>query len=54
MLILPVSHGLDWRIPPLVTLLLILVNTLIYFGAQHDENARAMRAYYYYAESTLL
>ena len=53
MLILPVSRGLDWRIPPLVTLLLILVNTLIYFGAQHDENTRAIRAYYYYAESTL-
>ena len=53
MLIIPVSRRPDWRHPPLVTLLLILLNCLIYFGLQSGDDLRTERAYHYYAESTL-
>ena len=32
MLILPAEHPLDWKRPPVATLLLILLKVLIYFG----------------------
>ena len=34
MLIIPVSRRPDWRNPPVITLLLIVVNVLIHFGLQ--------------------
>ena len=53
MLIIPVSRSPDWRHPPLITLLLILINTLIFFGLQSGDEQREARARQYYAESTL-
>jgi len=53
MLIIPVSRRPDWRRPPFVTLLLILLNCLIYFGLQSGDGKRAEKAYRYYAGSTL-
>ena len=53
MLIIPVSRRPDWRNPPVITLLLILVNVLIYFGLQSGDDKRAVQAYRYYAASTL-
>jgi membrane associated rhomboid family serine protease len=53
MLIIPVSRRPDWRHPPLVTLLLILLNSLIYFGLQSGDEQRIEKAYRYYAASTL-
>ena len=53
MLIIPVSRRPDWRHPPLVTLLLILLNCLIYFGLQGGDEKRAGAAYRYYASSAL-
>jgi membrane associated rhomboid family serine protease len=53
MLIIPVSRRPDWRNPPLVTLLLILVNCLIYFGLQSGDDRRLENAYRYYESSTL-
>ena len=53
MLIIPVSRRPDWRNPPLITLLLILLNSLIYFGLQSGDGKRLDNAYRYYAESTL-
>ncbi|MEI7430877.1 MAG: rhomboid family intramembrane serine protease [Betaproteobacteria bacterium] len=53
MLIIPVSRRPDWRHPPLVTLLLILLNCLIYFGLQSGDDQRTEKAYRYYADSTL-
>ena len=53
MLIIPISRSLDWRRPPLVTLLLILVNTLIFFGLQSGDEKRAAVAYRYYVASSL-
>ena len=53
MLIIPVSRRPDWRNPPLITLLLILVNALIFFGLQGNDTQRVAKAYRYYLESTL-
>lgn len=53
MLIIPVSRRPDWRHPPLVTLLLILLNCLIYFGVQSGDGKREENTYRYYASSTL-
>lgn len=53
MLIIPVSRRPDWSNPPVITLLLILVNVLIYFGLQSGDGKRAVQAYRYYAASTL-
>ena len=40
MLILPAEHPLDWKRPPLITLLLIVLNTLIYFAYQGNDPVR--------------
>lgn len=53
MLIIPVSRRPDWRHPPLITLLLILLNCLIFFGLQGEDDKRTEKAYRYYADSTL-
>jgi len=53
MLIVPVSRRPDWRNPPLITLALILINCLIFFGWQSSDDQKMERAYRFYAESTL-
>lgn len=53
MLIIPVGRRPDWRNPPLITLLLILLNCLIYFGLQSGDRNREDEALNYYAESSL-
>ena len=53
MLIIPVSRAPDWRKPPLITLLLILVNVLVYFGIQTKDMDRLQEAYEYYETSCL-
>lgn len=53
MLIIPVSRRPDWRHPPVVTLLLVLLNCLIYFGLQSGDAKREEAAFRYYAESAL-
>ena len=53
MLIVPVSRRPDWRNPPLITLALILINCLIFFGWQSGDDTKLDRAYRFYAESTL-
>ena len=44
MLIIPAEHPLDWKRPPVITLLLILLNTLIYFAYQGKDPAREEQA----------
>ena len=53
MLIIPVSRKPDWRNPPLITLLLILINCLIFFGIQSGDSSRSEKAFNFYAESSL-
>ncbi|AYC31659.1 rhomboid family intramembrane serine protease [Pseudomonas cavernae] len=54
MLILPAEHPLDWKKPPVVTLLLILLNVLIYFGYQGGDQARQAQAVKLYLDGGLL
>ncbi|MFJ2988562.1 rhomboid family intramembrane serine protease [Collimonas sp. NPDC087041] len=54
MLIIPVDRKPDWRRPPLITIFLVLVNLLIYFGIQWGErNHMEPAADYYLVESRL-
>ncbi|PWU29654.1 rhomboid family intramembrane serine protease [Pseudomonas sp. RW407] len=54
MLIVPAEHPLDWKKPPLVTLLLILLNCLIFFVYQGGDRARQEQAMGVYLELDLL
>ena len=54
MLIIPAEHPLDWKRPPVVTLLLILLNVLIYFGYQGGDTARREAAVQAYLDGGLL
>ncbi|WP_447595718.1 rhomboid family intramembrane serine protease [Aquipseudomonas campi] len=53
-MILPAEHPLDWKRPPVVTLLLILLNTLIYFGYQGGDTERREEAVGLYLDGGLL
>ena len=53
MLIVPVSRRPDWSNPPLITLALILINCLIFFGWQSYDGDKIEKAYRYYGESVL-
>ncbi|MBB2493465.1 rhomboid family intramembrane serine protease [Aquipseudomonas ullengensis] len=54
MLIIPAEHPLDWKRPPVITLLLILLNTLIYFGYQGGDSERRETAIHTYLDGGLL
>lgn len=54
MLILPAEHPLDWKRPPVITLLLIVLNTLIYFAYQGNDPAREEQAVSTYLDAGLL
>ena len=54
MLILPAEHPLDWKRPPVATLLLILLNVLIYFGYQGGDREREAEAVQTYLDGGLL
>lgn len=49
----PLNSKPDWRNPPWMTILLILVNCVIYFGPQRAEEAAWKAAAAYYAHSDL-
>lgn len=51
--IVPIHRRLDWRNPPWVTLVLILVNVFIFFGVQDDDTELRRDAVKYYYESGL-
>jgi membrane associated rhomboid family serine protease len=53
MLIIPLEKSIDWRKPPFITFLLILINTLILiFSNSHDDKAYE-KAFNYYFGSDL-
>ena len=54
MLIVPVENRPDWKHPPLATLLLIVINALVFFVYQGQDAQRLDQAYAWYAESGLL
>ncbi|MBI2380835.1 MAG: rhomboid family intramembrane serine protease [Gammaproteobacteria bacterium] len=53
MLIIPADKPLDWKRPPLLTLMLILLNVLVFFAYQGGDERRWQAAMRYYAQSGL-
>lgn len=53
MLIVPVSGKIGWKNPPIVTLLLVAINCLVFFLFQTGDNASRMTAEAFYLESGL-
>lgn len=49
----PLNDKPDWRKPPLITLLLILINLVIYFGPQRLEQIAQEKAAQFYVASEL-
>lgn len=54
MLIVPVENRPDWKNPPVATLLLIVINVLVFFFYQGQDTRRLEQAYAWYAGSGLL
>jgi len=53
-LIIPIVGKLSKRNPPFVTILLILINCVVFFAFQGDDDVRYAKAMQYYQESGLL
>lgn len=53
MLIVPMEGKIGWRNPPVVTILLILINCFIYFGFQLQDDAGYEAALDFYVDSGL-
>jgi membrane associated rhomboid family serine protease len=54
MLIIPAERTLDWRRPPVVTLLLILINLFIFLGYQSRDEGLWQHAFTYYSNNELI
>ena len=50
---IPFDRRLDWRNPPVLTLLLILINVAVYVGWQRSDDLYEQQAYGYYFNSQL-
>ena len=53
MLIIPLEKNLDWRRPPLVTLLLLAVNCWTFFFLQNDDDGFLEQAVSFHSDSGL-
>lgn len=53
MFIIPVGNRVDWKRPPIVTLLLILINCFVFFFLQAGDDAKDEKATQYYFSSEL-
>ena len=53
LLIVPISEKLSWKNPPVITIVLILINCLVYFAFQLNENEKLYNAGKFYMESGL-
>lgn len=53
MMLIPVHSRINWKNPPLVTLLLIVVNVLVFTAFQLDDDDQVMAALKYYQTSGL-
>jgi len=53
MFIIPVGDRVDWKRPPVITLLIIAINCLVFFIFQAGDNRREEKALQYYFSSEL-
>ncbi|MCZ6887759.1 MAG: rhomboid family intramembrane serine protease [Gammaproteobacteria bacterium] len=54
MIVVPIESSLDWRRPPVVTVLLILINVWIFFALAGPDKAALIEAEQIYTENDLL
>lgn len=54
MIIIPADQALNWRNPPIATLLLIVINCVVFFAYQSGDDERYRNAVSFYVESGLL
>lgn len=53
MFIIPVGNRVNWKRPPVITLLLILINCFVYFAFQAGDHINDEKAAHYYFSSEL-
>ena len=53
MFLIPAHKSVDWKNPPIVTVLLILINCLVFFVIQGDDGKKHYEALAFYGQSTL-
>ena len=53
MLIIPFDKKLDWKNPPVITFCLIIINVLVYFSFQLDDDEKMQQASHYFYRSGL-
>lgn len=53
MFIIPVGNRVNWKQPPVITLLLILINCFVFFSLQADDSRSDKKAMEYYFSSEL-
>ena len=53
MLFIPLEKNIDWKRPPVITIALIVINVILYFGFQLNDDENYSDAMQYYFESGL-
>ena len=53
MLFIPLEKNIDWKKPPIITITLIIINVICYFGFQMNDDERYSEAISYYFQSGL-
>ncbi len=53
LMLLPLDKKIDWKNPPIVTILLVITNIIIFYVMQADDNAIEQKAASFYIESGL-
>lgn len=53
MIAIPLTKKMDWKNPPIVTIIIILMNIFVFFAIQGDDEARQIEAAEFYFESGL-
>jgi len=53
MLFIPLEKNIDWKRPPVITIALIVINVILYFGFQLNDDENYSDAIQYYFESGL-
>ena len=53
MLFIPLEKDIDWKRPPIISIALIIINVICYFGFQSNDNENYSEAMQYYFESGL-
>jgi len=54
MLFIPLEKNIDWKKPPFITIFLIVINFIFYFGFQLNDDENYTEAFSYYFKSGLI